>query len=435
MDNAVFEIEELLLSVLMKEPDYLYELIGKLHPKLFTSQPNRLIYYTILDIANRGAEPSLVLVNSELGSRNQLEKIGGRDYLYDIHRLEYNLSNLNEYVNIIYNAYRERELLVMSHMIERDLKNKDSIPDVLTRVNKILDSLTSGSIASEVVQLGEILDDSLEGIKERMKNPGLQGLTTGFKTVDFYTTGMWGGELWYIGARPSMGKTALLMKMGLAIAEEGNGFLLVNREMNLTSIPDRLYSMMSGVPLLNIRRGDLTSVQLNDILKAKDKLRELPFYIDNTWTTDDNYLYSLIRKYQRIHDIKAVGLDYIQLLADRDNESTHTLGRISRNLKLLSGELGIVSIVLSQLNRKLEERMDKRPLMADLRQSGNLEEDGDYMVGLYRDSVYNKNSFTGVGDDLEFIIRKARNGPIGSHNLKFDGETVYVYDEAEIKTL
>jgi replicative DNA helicase len=140
-----------------------------------------------------------------------------------------------------------------------------------------------------------------------------------------------------------------------------------------------------------------------------------------------------IRKYHQIKNIEVVGLDYIQLMVERGDESTHELGRLSRHIKLLSGELGITTIVLSQLNREVDKRDDHRPLMSDLRQSGNLEEDADYMVALYREEAYVTNS--PKAGTIEYIIRKARNGPIGSYDLRYDASTVTIYDESDLPGL
>jgi len=236
-------------------------------------------------------------------------------------------------------------------------------------------------------------------------------------------------EVGMSGARPSIGKTALLVKSGLAGASAGVPFLLVNREMTILPLLERIYSVLTGISFSNIRLGKVTEDEIKRIQVAREYIRTKPFYIDNTWSGDEHVLYNIIRKFHHKVGIRIVGIDYIQLLAERDENSTATLGRISRNIKLLSGELGLTTIVLSQLSRDVEYRDDKRPLMKDLRQSGNLEEDADIMASLYRDEVYTANSpLAGI---MEFIIRKQRNGPIGTCHLKFDGETVNVSDLSE----
>jgi replicative DNA helicase len=333
---------------------------------------------------------------------------------------------MDEYKRIVITGFKQRELQRLGGVII-DYAGKYSNPDeIISEVTKRLDRLVVNSSIGDVIQLGDVLDDLFTSLENRKQNKDSGGITTGFPKLDLFTTGYRPGEVWLFGARPSMGKTTFLYNSFLNVAKKGYGTLIINREMSIHSILERFYAMESKVPLLNIRNGDLTDAQYEKLRSAKEVLKDLPIHIDNSWISDDNFITATIRKYQRTKDIKVVGLDYIQLLTERSADSTHELGRISRNLKLLSGELGITSVILSQLNREVEKRDDKRPLMSDLRQSGNLEEDADYMIALYRDDVYVMNSRkAGV---LEAIIRKARNGPTGICEFKFDGSIVSIID-------
>jgi replicative DNA helicase len=312
-----------------------------------------------------------------------------------------------------------------SRIVKLAEKNDPSV--VISRTSKFLDSLSIIGSHEEVVYIGDIVDTTINQIRERAKNPGVQGITTGFPTIDRDTTGYCPGELWYIGARPSMGKTTFLHRSLLEIAKTGVPVLLINREMYLNNVTERLLSVISRVPFHNIRSGFLADGEMPRLEMSSKLLQELPIYIDNNWTGDENYLLSTVRKYHQLKKIRIVGIDYIQLLVPRSDESLQELGRLSRSLKLLSGELGITVIVLSQLNRKVEERPDKRPQMHDLRQAGYLEEDGDYMIGLYRDEFYRANSPD--AGKVEFIFRKARNSIPDTYILNFDGATVTIYDD------
>jgi replicative DNA helicase len=336
-------------------------------------------------------------------------------------------SDLSEFTQSLDNAFKGRELIRLSNEIPKSLEKLDS-NTVISKVGKRLDKLTQASGGQDVILLGDILDSTLDTISERRANPGLQGITTGFPKVDAVTTGYGKGELWYIGARPSVGKTAILLKSLLEVSKTGVATLLINREMNLININERLYSMVSRVPFLNIRSGNLTDREMKALSEAKEELRELPFFIDNNWLGNEIYVLSTIRKYHHTHGVRIVGLDYIQLMVARSSESVHELGSLSRSMKLLSGELEITSIILSQLNRDVEGKPDHRPEMHHLRQSGNLEEDGDYMVGLYRDDIYNTNS--PVEGTMEYNILKGRNAPRGTYILRYDAPTVTVYDES-----
>ena len=227
-----------------------------------------------------------------------------------------------------------------------------------------------------------------------------------------------------------MGKSAWLAKTLLNVTRQGAPCLLFNKEMNMTGIIERWLSIASGVAFQNIKFGQLSLEQYNRIKHIRKLFEKYPIYIDNNFMGEIDYVTSTIRKYHQLHGVRVVGLDYIQLLVERGEDDTRELGRVSRQLKLVSNELGLSAIILSQLNREVEKRDNKRPMMSDLRQSGNLEEDADIMAALYRDDVYVMNSQ--FANTIEFIIRKSRNGPIGTMMLNFEKETVNVYDETGV---
>jgi len=256
----------------------------------------------------------------------------------------------------------------------------------------------------------------------------MRGISSGFKSLDDITGGIAEGQEWMIGARPSMGKSATLLSMLLSVTSQEIPALLINREMMNQDIIERLLSMGTGIDYLKIRTRTLNDEEVKILQRQLKKLRKLPLYIDSNFYGDAGYVSGVIRKHIRIHGIRVVGIDYIQLLAERGSDQTAELGRISRGLKLLAEDQKISIIVLSQLNRLLEGREEKRPILSDLRQSGNLEEDADVVLGLYRDEMYNKNPQTeGV---LEFIMLKQRNGPSNKIiPMRFNGECVKIIDE------
>jgi replicative DNA helicase len=420
------EVDEALLSLLLKNGILIYSIIDKVIPPMLIGESNQIILRTMLKLAKRGIEPSKLLVKNELIKDGNYLTIGGEEYINELLMRESDENHLFEYVSSISDSYKSRELVKLAGKIGK-LVEKNDPSVVISRTSKFLDSLSIIGSHEEVVFIGDITDTTMNQIKERINNPGVQGITTGFPTIDRNTTGYCPGELWYIGARPSMGKTTFLHRSLLEIAKQGTSVLLVNREMYLNNVTERLLSVMSRVPYHNIRSGYLEDGELSRLEVCSKYLQELPIYIDNNWTGDENYLMSTIRKYNQLKKIRVVGIDYIQLLVPRSDESLQELGRLSRSLKLLSGELGITIVILSQLNRKLEERQDRRPQMYDLRQAGYLEEDGDYMIGLYRDEFYRANSPD--AGKVEFIVRKARNSTPETYTLNFDGPTVTIYDD------
>lgn len=427
------ELDEIFLSILLKDGQLIYNVMDKVFPNMLVGENNRSLYKTMIVLAKKNIEPSRILIKSSLVREDRFNKIGGDDYLRQILSISTSPDQLSNIVMAIIDNYRRMELLRLSGAIPQALRVKETF-DVISATSRELNNLVNLGNENSVTLLADCLEESIQIIEERRKHPGLQGLTTGFSSINDHTTGYSPGEIWFIGARPSMGKTSLLLKSLYEIAKTDQPVLLINKEMSPLALNDRLYSMVSRVPLQRIRRGDVDDSEVRRILEAKDVLDKLPFYIDNKWDYigNENYIYSVIRQYKMLKGIKIVGVDYIQLLVPRSDESTHLLGALSRGLKLLSGELDITTVVLSQLNREVEKRVDKRPMMSDLRQSGNLEEDADYMIGLYRDEVYTTNSPD--AGRIEYIIRKARNAPIDTFYLGYDGETTNIYDTADLPT-
>lgn len=420
------ESETALLNLVLKYPERVYE-VSSVRSFMFSSTAHINIYEMVENIMGSGSVPDFHLLKSALQSSGKLEKIGGVDYLNYLAGLTFDISNMREYERQVITAYKARKLIELSSSVSGQIKSPDDVDTAITNIRNQLDHLTFTSGGCSTFSLGDALKQSWDEIVLRVQNPGLRGHTTGFRDIDQVTTGMGEGDLWIFGGRPGSGKTALMCNLVLKSAKAGISSVIFSLEMNRQSLIERMLAIETGIPLTpNIRMGQLTQKELDQISDAIRRFKDLPIHIDTNFATNIYYIESTIRKFKLQKGIHVAYLDYIQLLAERDENSTQELGRISRMLKLLSNELGITSVVFSQLNRGVESRDDKRPTMSDLRQSGNLEEDADLMVGLYRDEYYNPST-THKGM-LEFIIRKHRNGPIGTIPLRFQAETNAITD-------
>jgi len=423
-------VEEAILGLLLTDGYIIYDIKNKLSPRRFSVRHNELIYRAIESLADGRIEPNFALVKMKLEDTNLLDEAGGVKYLEYLCQHHENVKNIHEYVRRLNDDYKIRSLLSINAKIPHYLKkNKGAVNEVISQLDRELDDLIMEVDRPDVVLLSDAVDETFELILRKKDEPGIDGMSTGFTDIDHMTGGFLSGEIWYIGARPSHGKSAWLIKVALNVAKKGNPVLLFNREMSLRSIQQRMFAIVSGIPLEKIRSGNgLTEQDIKKLEDAKAELKELPIHIDSNFQGDIDYIIATIRKYHQLYGIKLVGVDYIGIVVERTaGEATHLLGAASRKLKLLSNELSITTIILSQMNRQCELRENKRPLMADLRQSGNLEEDADIMAALYREAVYNSNHPD--RDVLEFIIRKARNGPIGQINLKFEDETVNIINQ------
>ncbi len=403
-----------------------YNYAKDLKPEMFDTESEKLIYSVIHECSLQGLEPNPLIVSQMLKDRDQLQRAGGETYLTVLMDLRQPVKNMATLVNQIQNDYKSRKLREINARLPDALENTSNVNKVISDLHVALENMVRDISSPDVSKLNETIGETLQKILERRKNPGIRGISTGMADVDNLTTGFNLGELWYIGSRPGHGKSALLLKTALNIAKEGNGILIFNREMSVDDINERIISIISQVPLQDIRLGNIKEEQIGPLQYAEKIVEGLPIYIDNNFTRGIDYIIATIRKYHQLYDIKMVGVDYIQLIVERTTESVHLLGAASRAFKLLANELGITIMILSQLNREVEKREDKRPLMSDLRQSGNMEEDADVMIGLYRDEMYYPNS--PAAGTLEFLIRKSRNGPTGMVLLRFDGETVNITD-------
>lgn len=416
-----------ILNIVLTHPELSFELTN-LRGYMFSSTPNQLIFNTVQDLNEQGLVPEYNMLVSKLVSVDKIREAGGTPYLEHIKSQSYNAENLHEFENEIINAYKARSLMVLATEISKQLKNTSVVDSVITSIRQSLDSLVGLAGKTSSIELSDVLKDAWEEIITRVDKPGLRGLTTGFKPVDLVTTGYNTGELWIIAARPSMGKTAIICNSILSLAKEGIPSLLLEYEMDRQSIIERFLAIKTGISIMDIRQGALSREQLDSISNAIKEFKSYPITIDCSFNTNLDYIVSTIRQIKKQKDVKVVFADYIQLMSERGEEQTAELGRISRTLKLLARELDITIVLLSQLNRLVESRPDKRPLLSDLRQSGNLEEDADLVAFLYRDEYYHTDSKE--KGKLEFILKKQRNGPTGVLMLDFDASSnAITYDE------
>lgn len=420
MNGEIFspKIEELLLSIVLKYYDEVD--ITIINPVIFSNKSNFILFQNIKDLVESGVELDKNLLYNYLESKNLLNLVGSIEYLNYLYNLDVSKQNYNEYLNLLISAYKIRSLISITKL-DPDKLSHDNINYVITSIKDKLDNLVSDNVINDTSDLQSALRSGWDKIKDKISSVGSVGVPFGVDEVDTIVGGIMPGELWYIGARPSMGKTALMLNSSLSIAKKGYKSLIFSLEMSKQSLIERILAIETGLSILNIRLGNLKQNDLDLIADAIKRIKDLPIYINASFIPDLDYIESIIRKQHNKHGLDIFYLDYIQLLAERDQDSTQELGRISRRLKLLGESLGIGICLLSQVNRDVEKRPNKRPVMSDLRQSGYLEEDADLIAFLYRDEVYNKE--TSTPNIIEFIIRKQRNGPIGTIPLQFIADT------------
>lgn len=415
------DAEVAVLSLILNNPEVAYEIEG-LKSFMFSASTHQELFSEIENCVENQIPTDMGLMYARLESSNAIGKVGGKGYLDTLGKQSFSVDTFSEYKKIVIDSYKTRFIISMGSGLTSDKISVDNVDDVLGQLRGTLDNLLESRGGLQTLHIGDIVKDVYQEIITRRDKDGIKGASFGIPDIDTATGGKCPGELWVIGGRPGQGKTAFICNSILTDARAGVPSLVFEREMRNQELTERFISLMTLIPITNIRLGILTSENIKQIYSALEELKGLPIYIDTSYrSTDLHYIESTIMKYKRLHDIQVVYLDYIQILVDRTDNQTNEIGRISRLFKSIANELNICTILLSQLNRGVESRDDKRPILSDLRQSGNLEEDADIVVGLYRDEYYNKETrYKGL---MEFIILKYRNGPVGTMSLKFHADT------------
>ena len=427
MTNSLFstDAEVAVLSILLKNKDAIYSING-LRDFMFSSSLHQVLFKEMQELGEANSSVDLAIITASLESKKKLDKVGDRKYLSVLVEKDFDAKNFKEYIDIIIASYKARALVELASSVNSEELNSDNIDENIHRFRHSLDSMMEHVGGSSTLHISETARSAFDEIVARTKSPGIRGTTWGASHIDNMTGGKCGGDFWIISGRPSQGKSSIMFNSILADSKAGIPSLVFEKEMRPQEVMERFISIESGIPITNIRQGLLKSKELELIHDTISDIQKYPIYIDNTYHSDLYFLEASINKHKRLYDIQNVYLDYIQLFSTRDDGQTAELGRISRMLKLLANDLNICTIALSQLNRLVESRDNKRPVMSDLRQSGNLEEDADFVVGLYRDEYYNPQTpHKGL---MEFIIQKNRSGPVGTITIKFEPETNRIFD-------
>lgn len=421
--NKLFtpDSEVMLLSTILKSPELIHSTDG-LRFFMFSSTPHQVLFEEFEELRDRSLAPDPSLVGSSLESKNALDRAGGRKYLEFLLSRDTSESAFKEHLEIVMASYKGRSLVSLASGIKKENINATNIDDIINSTRKGLDDLVQLRGGESTLHLSDLTKDAYEEIISRVKNPGIRGVTWGIDSIDKTTGGKSPGDVWIVAGRPGAGKTALICNSILADGLAGVPSLLIEREMRAQELVERLICIDTGIHNTNLRLGVLNQEQIDKMYASLNKLKKLPIYIDTNYKASNTfYVESTVNKFKNKFGIQNVYLDYIQLLTERDEGQTQEIGRLTRLFKILSNELNICSILGSQLNRNVESRDDKRPLLSDMKQSGSIEEDADFVVGLYRDEYYNKETkYKGL---LEYIILKHRNGPTGTVTTKFDGPT------------
>ncbi len=395
----------------------------------FYRREHQLIFRAIEVLADQQRPFDVITLSEELGRHGQLESAGGLAYLGGLAKDTPSAANIRAYADIV----RERSVMRQLIRVGTDIADSGFRPEGRDS-SELLDAAESRVF--EIAEQGAKGKGGFEGIKSLLtkavdkietlfaQDQPITGLSTGFADLDKMTSGLQPADLVIVAGRPSMGKTTFAMNVAENVALlSGKPVAVFSMEMPGEALAMRMMSSLGRINQTRVRTGKLEDDEWPRLTSAVSMLAETKFYIDDTPALSPLEVRARARRLMREHgELGLIMLDYLQLMQvpGMSDNRTNEISTISRSLKALAKELNVPVIALSQLNRSLEQRTNKRPIMSDLRESGAIEQDADLVVFIYRDEVYNEDSpDKGIA---EIIIGKQRNGPIGSVRLTFLGE-------------
>ena len=395
----------------------------------FYRPDHELIFQAIGALAGEGKPCDVITVSEQLERMGQLEDAGGQAYLATLARDTPTAANVRAYAQVVRERSLLRKLIKAGTEIATSVFNDEghTARDLVDRAEqKVFEIAEAGFSARDgAVSVRSMLPALIDQIDEWHTNPDkLRGLATGYSEFDRMTGGMRPGDLIIVAGRPSMGKTTLAVNMAEYAAVNPNiraSVAIFSMEMPSEQLMTRMLSSIGGVPLNSIRSGRISDEDWVRITSATSQLSEAKIFIDETPALTPTDLRARARRVKREHGLDLVVVDYLQLMqvaGTKENRATE-ISEISRGLKALAKELSIPVIALSQLNRSVEQREHKKPVMSDLRESGAIEQDADMILLIYREEVYDKN--TTKKGIAEIDLAKHRNGEIGTFLLTFQG--------------
>jgi len=418
------EAETCVLGSLILDNQLIGEVLQILSPADFYRNSHQVIFETMVDLYDQSRSVDQVMLCEELERREQLEDVGGPDRIVELAEAVPSTSACIEYAELIRGKAILRRLVnVCNSLVNRALQTNNDPDHLLDEAESEILNVAGSRDQKESVSVEELLDDTLKKIEESRNNEGMvSGISTGLRDLDQQVGGFRRGAFIIIAGRPSMGKTSLARSIaGHAAIVENVPTAFFSLEMTADQIAMTMLLGEAGVPPYKVKKGMISEKDMNDITRASGKFEGAPLYVDDSNAVTSQQLRARMRRLQSNYGIELAMVDYLQLMEGPDtNSRQEEIAVISRSLKGIARELNISMVALSQLNRNVENRNPPRPKLADLRESGAIEQDADVVLMLYRDHYY-----TGDEDKkgiTEINVTKHRNGPTGKVEIFFDDE-------------
>ena len=419
------EAEQSVIGGILLDNQALNSVLEVLHVEDFYSEAHRKIFAAIIELYDRNEPSDLITLSNILRSKNQLDQAGGASYLSTLADNVPSAANIDHYSKIVKEKSILRKLIgTATDILGKSYNAGTDIDTVLDEAERAIFDISENKIRPAFSPFKDIIKESVKTIERLYERKELvTGVPTGFEKMDDITSGLQKSDLVIIAGRPSMGKTAFALNIAQYAALEANvAVAIFSLEMSKEQLALRMLSSEARVDSQRIRRGFLGEADWPRLISAAGRLSEAQIFVDDSSAITALEMKAKARRLKSTVDLGLIILDYLQLMRSggyRETSREQEISEISRSLKALAKELNVPVIALSQLNRKLEDRTNKRPQMADLRDSGAIEQDADLIAFIYRDEVYEKSEENPEKGMAEIIIGKQRNGPTGMVKLAF----------------
>lgn len=422
------EAEMSILGGILVDNEAINRALEIITPDDMYRETHRKIMRAMIELNTRNEPCDLITLTSILKKKGELEEVGGGAYLATLVDYVPMAANIVYYCKIVKEKGITRKLIsAATEIVSQGFEDQVDVEELLDNAQKVIFEISENKLRPAFYPVGTILKDTIKNIELLYeKKEHVTGVPTGFIDLDEMTAGFQGGDLIIVAGRPSMGKTAFALNIGQnAAIHAGKPYpvAIFSLEMSKESLVTRLLCSEARIDAGRLRTGHLIESDWEKLARGAGKLHEAKIFIDDTPAISVLEMRAKCRRMKAEHDIGMIIVDYLQLMRGGANPESRQqeISEISRSLKALAKELNVPVVALSQLNRGLESRTDKRPMMSDLRESGAIEQDADVIMFVYRGEVYDKENEELKGK-AEIIIGKQRNGPIGIVDLAFRGE-------------
>ncbi len=416
------EAEESVLGAMLLSEASITDVLDRIRSDDFYKPAHRKIFDSVVSLFGRGEAIDSVTVAEELRRSGQLEEIGGKPYLFHLVNSVPAASNAGYYARIVEETSLLRRLIEATQQAAAMAYDSgDDVDDIVDHVEQLVFSVAEKRLGDNFKHIRDLLHEQLEHVEKlQERGASVTGVPTGFVDLDNLTSGLQPSNLVIVAARPSFGKTSLALNIAQQAATDFQvPTAIFSLEMSRTELVQRLVCAEALVDVSKLRRGNLSDQDWSRLATAVGRLADAPIFIDDTESVTVLEIRAKARRLKQKSGLGLVIIDYLQLMQGprRSENRQQEISEISRSLKILARELDVPVLAVSQLSRGVESRMDKRPMLSDLRESGAIEQDSDIVMFIYRDEVYNADS-TDKGT-AEIIVAKHRNGPVGRLKLTF----------------